>query len=150
VDITERTTGSQGNRNATKYFKDQMTSLGWATESQEFDAVDWKDGGATLHAGNNEFKVLVSPYSEGCSVRSYLERVSTVSELENGDFRNKIIFLHGDIAREQLMPKNFVFYNPEKHQMIISLLEKSGANAHYLCYRKKCCTCRWCLSLSPY
>ncbi|MFP4366786.1 MAG: M28 family peptidase [Bacteroidales bacterium] len=129
VEIPERTTGSQGNREATRFFKGKMDSLGWLTESQEFDTVDWIDGGATLRSGNNEFKVLVSPYSKGCSVRSYLESVSTVSELENGDFTNKIIFLHGDIAREQLMPKNFVFYNPENHQKIISLLEKSEARA---------------------
>jgi aminopeptidase YwaD len=31
--------------------------------------------------------------------------------------------LHGEIAREQLMPKNFPFYNPDKHRQIIHLLE---------------------------
>ncbi len=129
VDIPERTTGSPGNRTATEFFKDQLESLGWATESQEFDAVDWKDGGATLNAGNKEFSVLVSPWSNGCSVRAVLESASSIGELENGDFKGKVIFLHGEIAGEQLMPKNFVFYNPESHQRIISLLEGSGARA---------------------
>jgi aminopeptidase YwaD len=34
------------------------------------------------------------------------------------------LLLYGDIAKEQLMPKNFVFYNPEEHQNIIALLEQ--------------------------
>ena len=129
VDIKERTTGSQGNRDATRFFREQLEVLGWETESQGFEAVDWIDGGATLHAGNKEFEVLVSPWSNGCSVRAVLESASSIGELENGDFKGKVIFLHGEIAGEQLMPKNFVFYNPESHQRIISLLEGSGARA---------------------
>jgi len=39
------------------------------------------------------------------------------------------LLLHGDIAKEQLMPKNFVFYNPEEHQRILALLEKGMPQA---------------------
>ena len=129
VDIKERTTGSQGNRDATRFFRKQLKALGWETESQGFEAVDWIDEGATLHAGNKEFNVLVSPWSNGCSVRAVLESASSIGELEDGDFKGKVILLHGEIASEQLMPKNFAFYNPESHQRIISLLENSGARA---------------------
>ncbi len=129
VDIKERTTGSEGNRDATRFFREQLETLGWETESQGFEAVDWIDGGATLHAGNKEFNVLVSPWSKGCSVKAVMESASTISELEKGGFRDKVILLHGEIAGEQLMPKNFMFYNPESHQRIISLLENSGAKA---------------------
>ncbi len=129
VDLTDRTTGSQGNRNATSFFREQLEVLGWDTESQGFEAVDWINGGATLHVGNKEFKVLVSPWSNGCSVKAVLKSASSISELEAGGFRDKVILLHGEIAGEQLMPKNFVFYNPESHRKIISLLEDSGAKA---------------------
>ncbi len=61
VDITERTTGSQGNRDATLYFREQLETLGFETESQGFEAVDWIDGEATLHAGNKEFDVNLQP-----------------------------------------------------------------------------------------
>ncbi|MFO8054260.1 MAG: M28 family peptidase [Bacteroidales bacterium] len=37
--------------------------------------------------------------------------------------------LNGELAKEQLMPKNFIFYNPEEHQRIITALERSGAKA---------------------
>ncbi len=128
-DIKERTTGSQGNRDATRFFREQLEALGWETESQGFEAVDWIDGGAKLQADKNDFEVLVSPWSKGCSVKAVMESASSISELEEGDFREKVILLHGEIAGEQLMPKNFVFYNPESHQRIISLLENSGAKA---------------------
>jgi len=61
VDITERTTGSKGNRDATSYFREQLETLGWKTDPQEFEAVDWIDGGATLHAGNKLFNVNLQP-----------------------------------------------------------------------------------------
>jgi aminopeptidase YwaD len=74
VDINERNTGSQGNRDATRFFREQLESLGWETEIQEFEAVDWIDGGATLNAGNKDFNVLVSPWSKGCSVKASNEK----------------------------------------------------------------------------
>lgn len=43
--------------------------------------------------------------------------------------RDEILLLHGDLAREQLMPKNFSFYNPEQHQLIIALLEEKAPAA---------------------
>ena len=40
------------------------------------------------------------------------------------DATGKILLLRGEIAKEQIMPKNFVFYNPEEHQRIYRLLEE--------------------------
>lgn len=69
------------------------------------------------------FDVHVSPYSLGCDVAAELIAASTISELENADGAGKLLLLHGEICSEQLMPKNFVFYNPAHHQQIIGLLE---------------------------
>jgi aminopeptidase YwaD len=129
TEISERCVGSEGNRAATAFFNDTLTALGWATESQEFSAMDWCDGGARLTAGELNFEVFVSPYSTGCSVSGRLKAASSLTGLQQGDFRDSILLLHGDIAREQLMPKNFVFYNPEEHQQIIARLENCGARA---------------------
>jgi aminopeptidase YwaD len=129
VDIAERCVGSEGNRQATRFFERELVSLGWKTETPEFSAMDWNDCGATLKVGGQAFNVFVSPYSLGCAVESELVSATTISELEKSDCRGKILFLHGEIAQEQLMPKNFVFYNPEEHQRIIALLEAGGAKA---------------------
>ncbi len=128
-EITDRSVGSEGNRSATKFFENVISSLGWSTETQEFDAMDWIDGGASLRSGGVEFQVYVSPYSNGCEVEGQLVRVSTLEELESVNIANTLLLLHGDIAREQLMPKNFVFYNPPEHQQIISLIEKGRPKA---------------------
>jgi aminopeptidase YwaD len=49
--------------------------------------------------------------------------VSTIKELESINCGGKILLMRGEICSEQLMPKNFVFYNPEHHQKIIALVE---------------------------
>ena len=128
-EINERSVGTDGNRKATAFFEEQISFFGWETERQEFHAMDWEDGGAKLFAEDKRFDVLVSPYSNGIKTTAMLTAATSLTELETLDAKDKIIILHGEIAREQLMPKNFVFYNPEHHQKTISLLENSGAKA---------------------
>ena len=129
VEIPERCVGSEGNRLATLFFEKEIASFGWETETQEFDAMDWENGGAQLRSGDADFEVFVSPYSLGCEAEAQLVSASSVEELAGLAVEEKILFLHGEIAKEQLMPKNFVFYNPEEHQRIISLLEKGRPQA---------------------
>lgn len=125
LEIPGRSVGSEGNRRATRFFKQEMASLGWQTEVSELDVIDWEDGGATLQVANQEVNVLVSPYSLGCSVQAPLISAAFPEELERQEITGKILLLYGDIAKEQLMPKNFVFYNPDEHQEIIRLLERA-------------------------
>lgn len=128
-DIPERSVGTEGNRQATAFFRNELKVLGWETETPEFDAIDWIDGGASLTADDKSFEVFVSPYAPGCSVTGELVCATTPDELEKIETRDKILFLKGDIAREQMMPKNFIFYNLDEHRRIVTLLEKSGAKA---------------------
>ena len=129
VDISERCVGSEGNKKATEYFEKILLSFGWRTYLQEFNAIDWYDGGARLKVDDQDFEVFVSPYSKAFHGTAQLASASHLSELKSGEFRDKILLLYGEIAKEQLMPKNFVFYNPEEHQQIISCLEKNKAKA---------------------
>ena len=127
--IHERCVGSEGNRKATTFFQDEIRSLNWEVFSREFNAIDWINEGATLEIGKNNFPVLVSPYSLGCDVKGELVLVTSINELGEKDLKGKIVLLHGEIAKKQIMPKNFVFYNPEHHQQIINILENSGVLA---------------------
>ncbi|GAP68014.1 Zn-dependent amino-/carboxypeptidase, M28 family [Bacteroidales bacterium 6E] len=129
IDIPDRSVGSKGNRRATEYFKNELTRHSWDMEETLLQVMDWKTDGATLQCGENRYEVFSSLYSMGCSVHGELVPVSTIHELETKDLAGKIVLLHGDIAREQIMPKNFVFYNPDEHQQIVALLEKSGVKA---------------------
>ncbi|MBD3289496.1 M28 family peptidase [candidate division KSB1 bacterium] len=128
-EISERCVGSEGNRQATHFFAEELDALGWHTESHEFDAMDWQDGGASITAVGRSFQAFAGPYSLACEANAELVAISNIDELKKADIGDKNVLLHGDIAKEQLMPKNFVFYNPEEHQEIISLLEKGKPNA---------------------
>ena len=129
VDIAERCVGSNGNREATCFLEKELSLRNWETEMVEFDAIDWEEHGAKLKSDKINYDVLVSPYSRGFRGEGELISASTIEELSKLDAKKKIIFLRGELAREQLMPKNFVFYNPEEHQNIIRILENSGAKA---------------------
>ena len=54
-----------------------------------------------------------SPYSLGCDIRALMVAADSLEALRQLDARGKVLLLHGALAAEPLMPKNFPFYNPE-------------------------------------
>ncbi len=129
LEIPSRRVGSNGNQAATDFFADIVASFGFETESPEFDCMDWGHDGVDLTVDGASFEAFASPYSLGCHVSAPLIVVSTVEELEAAEVSDKIVLLRGDIAREQLMPKNFPFYNPDHHKRIIQSLETKKPRA---------------------
>lgn len=127
--IGERRVGSNGNRGATDYVKKHFGNNGWCVEETELPVIDWKTDGASLQCNNTSFEVFSSPYSSGCSLQDELVSADTVEILKSTDIRGKIVLLHGAIAAEQIMPKNFVFYNPDEHKEIIQTLEQGKPGA---------------------
>jgi aminopeptidase YwaD len=123
VETSSRRVGSRGNQAATRFFADVVSSFGFQVECPEFRCIDWSQSGVDLAAGGASFEAFASPYSLGCHVVAPLIAASTVAELEAAEGRGNILMLHGEIAKEQLMPKNFPFYNPNGHKQIIQLLE---------------------------
>jgi aminopeptidase YwaD len=118
VDIPRRPVGSPGNRVATDFFADVVAAQGFQTDCPPFDCIYWLEDGARLTARGDAFQAFVSPYSLGCEVQAPLVAVSTLEELESVQASGKLLLVRGELAREQLMPKNFPFYNPEEHQRI--------------------------------
>ncbi len=121
-----RSVGSPGNIKATEFFEEIVSQSGWSIEKDRLDVMDWLPGSVILTVNGNSFTAQASPYSKGCSVEAELVPVSDIDELEAADIESKALLLYGDIAKEQLMPKNFVFYNPGSHQRIVALLEKKN------------------------
>lgn len=124
LDIPSRHVGSEGNRLSTDYFAAMMESFGFDTECPQFECMDWYQEGAWLSVDSAMYEVFPSPYSRGCNLRAPLVHISSDSQLETEKLEGKIVLLMGEIAREQLMPKNFPFYNPDRHRRIIQLLEE--------------------------
>ncbi|MCA9922616.1 MAG: M28 family peptidase [Anaerolineales bacterium] len=124
VDIPHRHVGSPGNQTAVEYVACKMQQFGFVVETPEFDCIDWVHDAVQLTAVGETFVAYPSPYSLGCELNAPLIAASTVAELSGMSMNGRILLLHGELAKEQLMPKAFPFYNPESHQQIIALLEK--------------------------
>lgn len=122
-EMGNRHVGSPGNREATAFFASRMRQNGWVTESPEFDCIDWERGEVHLQAGATTFWADVSPYSRPCHLSAPLVVASTYNFLEKNDIAGKILLLRGELAKEQLIPKNFPFYIPVTYPDLVALLE---------------------------
>ncbi|MDD4704035.1 MAG: M28 family peptidase [Bacteroidales bacterium] len=128
-EIGERRVGTLQNRKATSYTNSELEEIGWLTESTELNVIDWKTNGASLTCNGKAFEVFSSHYSLGCSAKGELIAINSIAQLEKENLESKIVLLYGEIASQQIAPKNFPFWNPEEHQHIISLLEKGNPKA---------------------
>ena len=123
VDIGARPTGSHGNRMATTYLAEVLADHGCVVATPRFDCLDWVDGDVRLGAGGERFAASAGPFSPGCRVEAPLAVAATIEELEAGGLAGRVLLVRGDVAREQLMPKRFTYYNPERHRRIVAALE---------------------------
>lgn len=124
-----RRTGSAGNRFATDFFAQSIGQWGYKIDTTSFPCLDYKSGASTLSCGNTEYEVFISPYSRSCQAIATMVTASTVAELEAIDCKAQILLMKDELCAEQLMPKNFVFYNPEHHKHIYALLESKKPTA---------------------
>ena len=122
-----RRTGSAGNRMATDFFAAAVKQFRYDVECPEFACIDWTHGDANLSVEGEPYAAHISPYALGCVVDAELAVVTSVDELEAADVRGKALLLMGEIVSEQLMPKNFIFYNPDSHQRIIQPAGREAA-----------------------
>jgi aminopeptidase YwaD len=124
-----RRVGSRGNREATRYFAGVLQSLGYSVSTPEFDCIDWIRRGIRLTCEGETYLAHISPYSQGCQIEAPLVLARTLDELEQVEAAGNVLLLSGELTKEQLMPKNFTFYNPELHQRINRLLEEKSPGA---------------------
>ena len=125
-EISKRCVGSEGDKEATRFFAEQLESFGFEVEMPKFPCFDWHDLDSRLSVKGQSFEVFTCPYSTGGELKGELCTISNLEQLKKADATGKIALLKGEIAREQLMPKNSPVYNPVDHQEIISLLESKG------------------------
>jgi len=129
VRLPTRRVGSAGNQDATAFTARVLESLGYQVETPMFRCLDWQTLGASCRVDSASFPVESSPFSRGCDVTAPLRAASSLEELQTLECRGEVLLLHGNLASEQLMPKNFTFYNPENHQLIIARLEQKAPAA---------------------
>jgi len=124
LSIGSRRVGSPANCAAADYFRGTVEGFGFATSTPNFDCLDWCQGGSSLTVDDKiQFNTRVSPYSLRCYAEGPIVVVENIDELEAVDAKGRLLLVRGELGEEQLMPKNFPFYNPEEHKRIIGLLE---------------------------
>ncbi len=127
--IGARPTGSSANKSAVDYAADVLRQCGLDVKLQEFECMDWPDGGATLRVDGQAVPVEASEYSLPCEVEAELVCVGSAEALQSAELNGRIAVLYGELCKEPLMPKNFEFYNPDEHKRIIALLEEKAPAA---------------------
>jgi aminopeptidase YwaD len=130
VDISTRLVGTPGNWAATDYVVQEFRRFGFATTCDEFACIEWRYGEARLvDDDGTDYPVRIGSYSLGVDVRAPLLTARDEDELAALDATGALLLLQDDLTQEQLMPKNFPFYNPEHHQRLIALLEAKAPAA---------------------
>jgi aminopeptidase YwaD len=123
-EVGNRHVGSEGNRRATDFLYDAFSVAGWDTRRMPFDCIDWEAGEARLEVDGQTYPAHVGPYSPACDVRAAVAAASTLDELQQRDVAGELLLIHGPLAAEQIMPKNFKFYQPLGHPELVALLER--------------------------
>ena len=128
-EIGARPTGSKANQKAVEYVCGEFERAGLGVLKQEFDCMDWAENGGALIVGGQAIPTVPAPFSLPCNVQGELLCIHTLDELRTATISGKIVLLCDALASEPLMPKSFVFWNPDEHKETISLLEHGGAQA---------------------
>ena len=128
-EIGARPTGSKANQAAVEYVCEEFKRAGLSVLKQEFDCMDWSEAGGTLTIEGQDILTAPAPYSLPCNVQGELICIHTLEELRITPISGKIVLLCDSLAAEPLMPKSFIFWNPEEHKETIALLERGGAQA---------------------
>lgn len=129
VDLPTRQVGSAGNQAATDFCARVLRAAGWDVTTPGFKCLDWVSRGAACRAGAKTFTVHSSPYANGCRVSAPLHAAANLEDLHFLDCAGEILLLTDELTREQLMPKDYPFYNPETHQKLVALLEEKAPAA---------------------
>lgn len=119
----DRHVGGPGNHAATETFVEAVTAAGFEVRRTPFSCFEWEHGEASVVVGGERFALEVGPFSLPASASGPLVVVHTAEELEAVSTPGGVLLLIGEIAKGQVMPKNFTFYNPESHKRIVRALE---------------------------
>lgn len=119
----DRRPGSVGNLAATEYVAATLRRLGWATELQWFDCLDWESDGGKLNVAGQDYAVVPSPYGSGVSGEARLVTASSLEELSGREAEGAVLLLHGELTGRPLTPLNYPFYSSPEDEHLMRLIE---------------------------
>jgi aminopeptidase YwaD len=125
----ERPIGTENNFRVVKYIEKFAIKSGLKSKAFTLDCYTWKKESSFIMNDSVKFEIYPSPFS--LSINEDLETVliENTKELKDKSIKNKLVILHGEIAKNPLMPKSFPLYFPEEHKLIYDLLESKQPKA---------------------
>lgn len=125
----ERPVGSEANQNVLDIIQEEASQRGCDIISLPFECKSWERGKSFIEAGSTSYEIYPSPFSKPYIGYGDIAVIHTLEELTAGNINEKVLFLQGEIAQDQLLPKDFPFYYPDEHKQIIDLLEEKKPKA---------------------
>jgi aminopeptidase YwaD len=120
----DRHVGGPGVTAANDLFAEAAEAAGFTVDRLAFDCVDWKRVGAHVVAGGAVRCLHVGPYSPPFEGRARLVAASTLEAIESADAHGAVLLLHGQIAAEQITPRNYPFYQMDEHTRLLQTLDR--------------------------
>lgn len=124
----DRHVGGPGNRAANDLFAEHAAARGLSVERLGFEALEWMPGatGATLATETGEtFSLHTGPFSASFDDGGPLTPVASVDELEALTDPGAILLMHGEIAADQITPRNYPFYLDERSARVLAALDRA-------------------------
>jgi len=134
--IGERPVGTAGNARASAYIEKVMTELGYEVTSLPFSCLRWEHGISRLYVDGEALQIHPGPYSLPYEGTLAYICADTFGKLMQAEISGKLLILHGELAVDTLMPKDYPFYYPDEHRLINEYLEESAPAAVLACTKK--------------
>lgn len=121
--IGNRPLGTLNNHKAEAYILGVYEELGLQVNRQEYACKSWECEKAEFFFDDESIPAVVNAYSNSCNVEAAFRAAGNIFELENGDFKDKIAVIYGELTQAPLAAKCNSVYNPAEHKKIVGLLE---------------------------
>jgi aminopeptidase YwaD len=122
----DRHVGGPGNAAANRVFAEAAAQFGFEITETPFPCIVWEPGTGWIEVDGHTQQLCVGPYSLPVDVTASLVSVSSLEELRAVAAPGSVLVLSGELAREQLTPKNYPFYQWETHTNIVEAVEKAA------------------------
>ncbi|MCK8114141.1 M28 family peptidase [Anaerosoma tenue] len=122
-DPGDRSPGTERNRAAVEHVSERMRECGLAVERVAFEVPEWRYGTASVDVAGLRSQLHPGPFSPRVHGTGRLAVVRTADEIPSAIAPDAVLLLCGDIALEQLTPRDYPFYIDPGHAAILDALE---------------------------
>ncbi|MGH1750996.1 M28 family metallopeptidase [Enterococcus raffinosus] len=125
----ERPVGTTINNRILEQLEGLFQKMAYEVKSLPFPCFTWHKSHSFIVVDGKKYPVMPSPFSRFYRDEAEWGTAGSLKELKSLDCRKKIVFLHSQLTKASLQPKDYPFYYPNEHKELIDALEDSGVAA---------------------